>query len=247
MNLGKLVAQGNTAQIYLKDQVVVKLFNEWISESYRNYEAEKQINLFTQGIRVPEIYELTKINGKQAIIMEYIEGPTLGVLYQQSTCSMNDLIEMSIDVQLSLHNTKVDSIESMPEKLSRQIKDAPHLQDKEKDILIKQLHKMKYEQRLCHGDFHLFNIIQSKDGQVVIDWVDATSGDPRADVYRTYLLYLQHSESMADLYLQQYCQKSELEREEIMQWAPIIAGARLSENVSTEKNERLLKIVHQYI
>ena len=45
---------------------------------------------------------------------------------------------------------------------------------------------------LCHGDFHLFNIIQDvKEDVYIIDWVDAVSGCPEADICRTYLLYIQ--------------------------------------------------------
>jgi hypothetical protein len=48
------------------------------------------------------------------------------------------------------------------------------------------------------------------------------------------------------MYLYFYCKKSGLSKDDIFQWAPIIAGARLSENVSSENNERLLKIVENY-
>jgi hypothetical protein len=37
-----------------------------------------------------------------------------------------------------------------------------------------------------------------------------------------------------------------LQKGEIFDWAPIIAGARLSENLSSERSGRLLKIVDQY-
>lgn len=81
---------------------------------------------------------------------------------------------------------------------------------------------------------------------VVIDWVDSSAGDIRADVYRTYLLYSQLSSELADMYLRLYCEKSGLLRSEVFQWAPIIAGARLSESVSSEKSERLIDIINHY-
>lgn len=51
---------------------------------------------------------------------------------------------------------------------------------------------------------------------------------------------------LADLYLRLYCAKSDLSKDEIFQWAPIIAGARLSENVSAENSDRLVEIVNHY-
>ncbi|BCB37562.1 hypothetical protein BCJMU51_2449 [Bacillus cereus] len=35
----------------------------------------------------------------------------------------------------------------------------------------------------------------------IIDWVDASSGDIRADVFRTYLLYAQSHIELAEMYL----------------------------------------------
>lgn len=81
----------------------------------------------------------------------------------------------------------------------------------------------------------------------VIDWVDASAGDIRADVYRTYLLYSQFSSELADIYLRLYCEKSGLLKSEVFQWAPVIAGARLSENVSSENSGRLIKIIENTI
>src|SRR5262249_59440484 len=43
--------------------------------------------------------------------------------------------------------------------------------------------------RLCHGDFHLGNMIGTWAHAEVIDWGDATRGDPLADVARTDLLH----------------------------------------------------------
>lgn len=41
---------------------------------------------------------------------------------------------------------------------------------------------------LCHGDLHPGNVIQGRTGPVVIDWFDASIGDPVSDVARTCLL-----------------------------------------------------------
>jgi hypothetical protein len=86
----------------------------------------------------------------------------------------------------------------------------------------------------------------SNDKVTIIDWVDASAGDIRADVCRTYLLYSDLSAEVAELYLRLYCEKSGLPKDEILQWIPILAGARLAENVSAERAERLSGIVNQY-
>lgn len=97
-----------------------------------------------------------------------------------------------------------------------------------------------------NGDYHPFNLIMSNDNVKIIDWVDSSSGDIRADVYRTYLLYAQSSVELAEMYLRIYCKNFGLSKEEVLEWAPIIAGARLSENVSSENGEYLMRLVDQY-
>ncbi|TSB46620.1 aminoglycoside phosphotransferase family protein [Alkalicoccobacillus porphyridii] len=246
MELGTFIAKGNTADIYSSGQHVIKLFHEGLSESYTFYEANKQRSAYLEGLPVPEIIDIKVINGKQAIIMEHIDGTTLGDLYINNSHDAKRYLELSIDVQLAIHKVTINSIEKMSEKLIRQIERASILQDKQKVFLLERLKQMKYESRLCHGDFHLYNLIQNNEGVAIIDWVDASMGDIRADVYRTYLLYMPHSMEFADMYLDLYCSKSGVKKEEILQWAPIIAGARLSENVTGEDHQRLLDIVDQY-
>ena len=113
-------------------------------------------------------------------------------------------------------------------------------------ILTKQLNSFTYEKRLCHGDFHSFNLIKSDNRVTIIDWVDSSSGDIRADTCRTFLLYSEVSRDLAEMYLRLYCLKSGLIEEEILQWIPIIAGARLSEYLSPEKAQYLLDVVFEY-
>ncbi len=153
---------------------------------------------------------------------------------------------LSVDIQMRIHSMSAASLEPMTEKLTRQIESVKGLDKKHKSALLEKLDSMKFENRLCHGDFHLHNLIMSDDKVAIIDWIDASSGDIRADVYRTCLLYSQVSSDLAEMYLRLYCQRSGLSKEEIIAWSPIIAGARLSENVSSENNERLLNIVNQY-
>jgi aminoglycoside phosphotransferase (APT) family kinase protein len=155
-------------------------------------------------------------------------------------------MSIAVDIQQKIHSIDADSIEPMSEKLSRQIQSADILGDERKSILLQRLNTMTSEKKLCHGDYHVFNLIMANDNVTIIDWVDSSIGDIRADVYRSYLLYSQISMELADLYLRLYCEKSGLSKDEVFLWAPIIAGARLSENVSTEKTERLLEIINKH-
>jgi tRNA A-37 threonylcarbamoyl transferase component Bud32 len=245
MNLGTPTATGNTAKVYLYENKIYKVFNESLPVEESQKEAKKQQFAHSCGLPVPEIDDVTIIDGKQVIIMEHIKGRTIGDLLTDNMERAEYYMGMSVDIQMSIHQIKAHSIEAMSEKLHRQIESAPELDNELKSALIKKLESMTFEESLCHGDFHVYNLILSENNVTIIDWVDSSAGDRRADVYRTYLLYSQVSKELADIYIRLYCEKSGLSKDEIFQWAPIIAGARLSERVSSEDPKRLLEIVHQ--
>ncbi|MCG7346265.1 aminoglycoside phosphotransferase family protein [Sporosarcina sp. ACRSL] len=246
MNSGKPIAFGNTAEIYLFENKIVKVFKDYLPPTESAYEANKQRFAHSCGLSVPKVLDVTKIDGKQAIVMEYIEGKTLGELFFANMDRAEYYIDISIDIQREIHQIHADSLKPMSQRLRQQLEAALHLDNKQKEKLLEKLDSMTYENRLCHGDFHLLNLIMSDDQVTIIDWVDATAGDIRADVCRTYLLYVELSPDVAELYLRLYCEKSGLPKEDILQWSPILAGARLAENVSSESREFLLDIVNTY-
>ncbi|MFJ7826591.1 aminoglycoside phosphotransferase family protein [Psychrobacillus sp. NPDC096623] len=246
MILGNPIATGNTAKIYLSDNKIVKVYNDFLPDTESINEAKKQKFAYSCGLSVPKILEVTKINGEQAIIMEYVKGETLGDLMLKDKEQAEYYLNVSVDMQFEIHSKIPDAIEPMYDKLYRQIETVNKLDKRQKSYLLKRLESFTYENRLCHGDFHLFNLIMTDNRVVVIDWVDSSAGDIRADIYRTYLLYSQFSSELADMYLRLYCERSGLLRSEVFQWAPIIAGARLSESVSSENSERLMKIINHY-
>lgn len=245
MIIGTPIATGNTAKVYLYKNKIYKVFNESLPVEESQKEAKKQQYAHSCGLHVPEIYDVTNLDGKQVIIMEHIKGRTLGDLLTDHMEKAEYYMGMSVDIQMGMHQINAHSIEPMSEKLRRQIESAPDLEDGVKTLLLKKLDSMIFEKKLCHGDFHLYNLILSENNVTIIDWVDSSAGDRRADVYRSYLLYSQVSEELAELYMRLYCEKSGLSKDEIFQWAPIIAAARLSERVSSEDPKRLLEIVHQ--
>ena len=177
--------------------------------------------------------------------MEYVKGKTVGDLLIHNMERAEHYISICVNAQQKVHAVVVDSdlLEPMSEKLRRQIESVQNLDEKQKGKLLRKLDSMVFESRLCHGDFHPFNLILSNDNVKIIDWVDASAGDIRADVYRTYLLYAQASVELAEMYLRIYCKNAGLSRDEVIKWAPIIAGARLSEKVSSENIEHLKRLV----
>ncbi|WP_259417594.1 phosphotransferase family protein [Bacillus toyonensis] len=248
MNLGEPMAKGNTAEIYLYDNKIVKLFKEYLPGRESMNEAKKQKYAYSCGLPVPNVFEVTKIHDRQAIIMEYVKGDSVGDLLLNNLNEAERYIGLCVNEQKKIHAIRVntDEMELMRKRLERQIKSVHKLDEKQKENILNKLEAIKFEHRLCHGDLHPFNLILSNSNVKIIDWVDATSGDIRADVFRTYLLYAQASVELAEMYLHIYCRNTSLSRNKIFQWAPIIIAARLTEKVSANNIELLNKLMIQY-
>ncbi|MCU5473677.1 aminoglycoside phosphotransferase family protein [Bacillus paranthracis] len=249
MVLGNPIAKGNTAEIYLYGTKVVKLFKEYLPNTESINEAKKQKYAYSCGLPVPNVFEVTKIQNRQAIIMEYVKGNSIGDLLLNNLNEAEHYINICVNEQKKIHAIRVntDAMEAMGERLERQIKSVHKLDEKQKESILNKLHLIKFEPRLCHGDFHPFNLILSEKNVGIIDWVDACSGDIRADVFRTYLLYAQSHIELAEMYLQIYCRNTDLTRDEIFQWAPIITAARFSEKVSPQNEVYLKRLLNQYL
>lgn len=247
MDLGQPIARGNTAEIYLWEGKAVKLFHDTPLDREAEYEAGKQRAAYACGLLVPQVYDVTRIAGRPAIVMEYIQGMTLGQRIEQDPEQMEAYIALSATIQAEMHERNVDALESMGDKLARQLRAAKHLSEPDRDALLERLSGIPVENRLCHGDYHVYNLIPTEAGTAIIDWVDASAGSPCADAYRTYLLYTQFSDEWAEMYLRLYCDKSGRLREDVLAWAPIVAGARLSENVPEKNAELLLEIVRKHL
>ncbi|MDA1582971.1 aminoglycoside phosphotransferase family protein [Bacillus cereus group sp. TH230-1LC] len=249
MNLDNLIAKGNTAEIYLYDNKIVKLFKDYLPNTESMNEAKKQKYAYSCGLSVPNVFEVTKIQNRQAIIMEYVKGDSIGDLLLNNLNEAEYYINICVNEQKKIHAIRVNmgEMEAMEERLERQIKSVHKLDEKQKENILNKLHSIKFDSRLCHGDFHPFNLILSEKNVSIIDWVDACSGDIRADVFRTYLLYAQSHIELAEMYLQIYCRNTDLTRGEIFQWAPIITAARFSEKVSPQNEVDLNKLLNQYL
>ena len=105
---------------------------------------------------------------------------------------------------------------------------------------------------LCHMDFHPDQVMVTATSQVVLDWMTAHIGHPAADVARTIVLLrfgpvLNASWLMQNLvnllrgiflrtYLRRYLELNPaMTAAEVDAWLPLVALARLAENIPGEK------------
>jgi uncharacterized protein (TIGR02172 family) len=243
----EFIENGAQANIYKKDDKVIKLFKKNISKQDIEAEMNLQKMAYDLDLPVPKIYDIIEIDGKFGILMEYINGLSLGRIIQNNPDDLEKYLCKSIEIQQYLNNKIVTKFPSMKEKLYKKIERVNIIHNDIKHKIFDLLNEINFSYNLCHGDFHFMNLLQTSDGIKIIDWVDSSSGIIEADIYRTYLLYFIHNEQLANLFIDKYCKITKTSKENILFWAPIIAAARLSEDVSDLENEKLMKIIYKNI
>ena len=140
------------------------------------------------------------------------------------------LAEM-VQLQMRVHSHPGARLGTMKARLRTNIQAATILGEARRHSLLDRLTALPDGDRLCHGDFHPWNIMGPPGQELLLDWLDACCGEPAADVCRSYVLMRPHLPDFATEYVDRYSAASGVSREGILRWLPCVAAARISEGV----------------
>lgn len=243
MKLDNIIATRAGKTVYRDGDKIIKLFDEEYSKSNVINEALNQSRVEETGLPVAKILEITKINGKWAIVMNYISGKTLDILMKENPLDEDKYLELFVNLQLEMHTHKAPLLNKLKDKMDRKISETD-LDATIRYELHTRLNGMPKHTKLCHGDFNPSNIIIGDDGKnYIIDWSHATQGNASTDAARTFLLFkLEGKDELADKYLSMFCKKSDTARQYVEKWLPIVAASQ-SVKGKSEEREFLLKWV----
>lgn len=227
MKFEKVLAERPNKVIYKDNDRCIKVFDENFSKSDVLNEALNQSRVEETGLNIPKILEVTKIEGKWAIITDYIEGKTLAEMMEESPDKIDELLEKFVDIQIDVLDKKAPLLNKLWDKMSRKIEETT-LDATTRYELQARLSGMKKHHKVCHGDFNPSNIIITEDDTpYILDWSHATQGNASADAARTYLKFvLAGKEDMAKKYLMLFSQKADVPVQLIQEWMPIVAASQ---------------------
>ena len=223
-------------KIYRDGDRCIKLFDEVFSKADVLNEALNHARVEETGLNVPELFEVTRIEGKWAIVSQYIEGENLAGLIASNPKKYDEYMEMFVDLQLKIQSKSCQLLSRLTDKMNRKI-DLSDLDDTTKYDLHTRLDGMKKHVKLCHGDYTPSNIIITPDGTpYIIDWAHATQGNASADAARTYLTFcLEGNIAGAEKYLELFCSKSQTEKKYVQSWMPVVAASQSVKKKDKEK------------
>ena len=236
MKLDRIIAVRNNKTIYRDGDLCMKVFGEGFSKADILNEALNQARVEETGLNIPKIEEVTMIDGKWAIVSDYISGTTLAKLMAEHPEKKEEYMNLFVDLQIEMHKKSCPDLNKLVDKMNRKISQTDLSATVRYDLHTR-LNGMPKHKKLCHGDFNPSNIIIAEDSTpYIIDWSHATRGNASADAARTYLLFwLDGDITGAKRYLELFCEKSDTAMQYVQKWMPIVAA---SQTVKGNEKER---------
>lgn len=242
MALGRRLGAGRIAEVFEWGTDVVKLYGAGIGPEQAQREAAVLDGLRDTGLVVPQALGVIEVDGRWGLLMTRMRGRPLAE--QMSGSGLAPGVARFAALHRQMHQQRVAGLMPLKDRLATRIQRVRELDDVTRARLLVRLARLPGGDRLCHGDFHPFNIMADGDHLAIIDWLDATSGPPAADVCRSYLLMLHHVPELAELYLNARTAGAEFGPADVEEWLAVHAAARLDENVPDEL-ERLLALARR--
>ena len=234
MNLDRMIAVRNNKTVFRDGDRCLKVFTAGFSKADALHEALNQARIEETGLHVPKILEFTEIDGKWAIIAEYINGQTLEQLLQAYPEKRADYLDLLVRVQLEIQSKTCPSLEQLKDRLTQLIH-ASELRATARYNLCARAEAMPKHGKVCHCDLIPSNIVLTADGTpYVLDWSQVTQGNGAADAVHTYLLLRLRGED-ADDYLARYCAQSGTDCACVEKWIPIVAAALAVKSNAAER------------
>ncbi|MCH5185829.1 MAG: phosphotransferase [Oscillospiraceae bacterium] len=246
MNLDNVIATRADKTIYRDGDAAIKVFNENYNTADVLNEALNTARIEETGLNIPKIREVTKIDGKWAIITDFVEGETLASLMEKNPDKEDEYLELFVDTQIEIQNKSCPMLTKIHDKMDRKISQS-NLDATTRYELHTRLNGMKKHKKVCHGDYNPSNVIITAGGTpYVLDWSHATQGNASEDAARTYLLFkLAKKDELAEKYIRLFCKKSDTALQYVQSWLPIVAASQLVKNNPEEKEflERWVNVV----
>lgn len=222
--------------IYRDGGRVIKVFDDTFSKADVLNEALNTARVEEIGLNIPKLLNVEKIDGKWAIVSEYIEGRPMRELIEENPDKIGEYLEKFVDIQIEIHSKNSPHLNKIKDKMHAKISASDYEATVRYD-LHNRVEGMKPHKKVLHGDFCFSNIIVTPEGSYyVIDWAHAAQGNASADAARTYLTFkLAKKDETAEEYLKLFCRKADIPKQLVQQWMPIVACSQSVKGMPEEK------------
>ncbi|MDT3427400.1 hypothetical protein J2Z22_002963 [Paenibacillus forsythiae] len=255
------IGQGRTAEIfeYSKGKII-KLYKKGFPAEAINQELEVSGLARSRGICTPEPFGHAYLDGREALIFQRISGASLLSLFIKKPWNIHKYSKWLAELHAEIHAHEAAELKRKQKKvLCKYIQQAPLLNEREKEMIIRYTKELPDGNKLCHGDFHPDNVMVD-GGYWIVDWMTGMSGNPAGDAARSIILlgvgsmpdgtpapvkllvqFLRNR--LKNAYIKEYLKITGHHYSAIDEWILPIAAARLSEWIPQGEKDELVSII----
>ena len=245
--LGKVLLQRQNKTIYLSkdEKSLIKVFNHNLvkkSEVLQEGVVQARVEELN-AINLPHVEEVSTLNDDWCLVSSYVEGETLAEKMNNDPTNLSKYLDAFVKLQLEMNKQEALKLQSVNSLLAERI----DMLDQEISAssryeLHVRLNSLKKANNLVHFDFTPENIIVTSDNKFyIVDWAHARKGDPVSDIALTYLNFvLDGKQIIAENYLKLVLRKSQIAKQEVFNWIPLVSAYKLSRGNLSEENKKYL-------
>ena len=189
-NAQQPIAVGRTAEVFpYEEGKVLKLFFPTIPQLWIDKEVDTGRYIQDAQLPVPKVYERMKLNDREGVVYERIDGPSLLNILAKKPWTVQRCAQILAGLHAQVHAvTAPTNLETQREWARGGIPETNKLSKDIQQSVLQLLDSMPEGNQLCHGDFHPGNVIVTRRGPVIIDWMTASRGTACGDVARTSII-----------------------------------------------------------
>ena len=115
-----LIVKRSYKEVYKCEEGIVKVFAKEHPKSDVLNEALNTARVEEAGLDIPSVKEVTQIDGKWALVIEYKDGKTMEEMMKVDPTNLEKYMNDFVDLQLSVRSTVFPCANSLPAPLRRQ-------------------------------------------------------------------------------------------------------------------------------
>ncbi|QHS24206.1 phosphotransferase [Virgibacillus sp. MSP4-1] len=269
MKMGRKIGEGANAEVFEweNNNKVIKLAKPNIDKSDLEREFRNNLIMWNLSLPVPKPFEIAEFNQRPGIVYERVYGKTLRERFFENLISnTNNHTKLDWkDVRLTarllgkIHSLSHNELPNdQRDLLKKQILSVNKLHEEEKKSVINKLDCLPVKDKVCHGDANPNNIIISNGEALLIDWMNAATGNPEADLAEFIIMiryailppetpqnavriFDNNREKIIKAFMDEYTLSTGTTYEEVHPWViPILARKLSSDGIIEEEKELLL-------
>ena len=251
--LGQLVGAGRSGDVYTFGAgKVIKLFHPHRDADHVHREFSHARAVSERGLPAPAVYEEINYDGRRGIVFEHAVGVQMEKAMMRHPLLIPCMAKRLARLHLALHRCKVPTLPWQIERYGEKIRASTQMPFALQRTVLDLLYRLPLGDAVCHGDLTPQNVVVTDSGEKVVDWLNATQGNPMACVAETSVSLLRRRPGLSlffmggawlfrRLYLAEYFRESGPAQEQLAHWEVVVSAAMLQTADYPPERHRLRK------